>query len=424
MAGEPTAHRIVPVTPEVAEDFLAVDQAAFFFEHSRPWEEAMAALDLSRCFAATRTGGPPFSGVYGSFDLTVTVPAPAGGLHAVPMAGLTWVSVHPDERRRGVLRQMVEHHFADLHEQGVALSGLHAAEPAIYGRFGYAVASLDAFVTLSRGQDLRATSLDESAAAVTTRLVPLSRDGVADQVHDLHARFTAAQLGGVVRTHQMTGAEARDFPPARRGREARQVLFAERDGQQVGYAVLHRKERWERGRPQGSVTCHEMAAADPAALLALGRRLVSFDLTSEVKVEGRSLDDPLLWWAGGPRAASVTVYDGVWLRLVEVGAALEQRGLGAPVDVVLEVADPVCPWNHGRWRLASAGAGSPVTCGRTDAAAHVRLPVQALGSAYAGLRTIASQAHQGVVEEVAAGSVSALSAAFATDRQPVAAIPF
>ena len=33
------------------------------------------------------------------------------------------------------------------------------------------------------------------------------------------------------------------------------------------------------------MTCHEMAAADPAALLALSRRLVDFDLTSEVKVE-------------------------------------------------------------------------------------------------------------------------------------------
>ena len=49
MAGEPTAYEIVPVTPELAEDFLAVDQAAFFFEHSRPAQEALASLDLTRC---------------------------------------------------------------------------------------------------------------------------------------------------------------------------------------------------------------------------------------------------------------------------------------------------------------------------------------------------------------------------------------
>ena len=188
--------------------------------------------------------------------------------------------------------------------------------------------------------------------------------------------------------------------------------------------LLHRKDKWEDGRPQGSVTCHEMAAADQAALLALSRRLVDFDLTSAVKIESRSLDDPLLWWAGGPRAASVRVYDGAWLRLVEVGAALEQRGCAAAVDTVIDVVDPVCPWNEGRWRLRCAGPGSAATCERTEDAADVRLPVQVLGSAYAGLRTISAQAAQGTVEELSAGAVAALSSAFATDRQPVAAVMF
>ena len=231
MAGEPTAYEIVPVTPEVAEDFLAVDQAAFFFEHSRPAQEALASLDLTRYWAATRTGGPPFAGIYGSFDMTVTIPAPAGGLHAVPMAGLTWVGVHPDERRRGVLSPMIRHHFEDLHQQGAAVSGLHASEPGIYGRFGYAVASLDAFVTLPRGQALHAPAFEEAAAGLATRMVPLAADGVADQVHDLHVRFMGAQLGAVVRTPRMTQAQVQDFPPGRQGREASQVLFAEREGQ-------------------------------------------------------------------------------------------------------------------------------------------------------------------------------------------------
>ena len=259
---------------------------------------------------------------------------------------------------------------------------------------------------------------------MTTRMVPLSADGVADQVHDLHVRFMGAQLGAVVRPPRMTRAQGQDFPPGRRGREASQVLFAEREGQLVGYALLHRKDKWEDGRPQGSVTCHEMAAADQAALLALSRRLVDFDLTSAVKIESRSLDDPLLWWAGGPRAASVRVYDGAWLRLVEVGAALEQRGCAAAVDTVIDVVDPVCPWNEGRWRLRCAGPDSVATCERTEDAADVRLPVQVLGSAYAGLRTISAQASQGTVEELRAGAVAALSSALATDRQPVAAVMF
>jgi predicted acetyltransferase len=425
MAGEPTAYRIVPVTPEVAEDFLAVDQAAFFFELSRPWQEALGSLDLSRCWAATPTGEPPFAGIYGSFDMTVTVPAPTGGLHAVPMAGLTWVGVHPDQRRRGVLSQMVRHHFADLHDQGVALSGLHASEPTIYGRFGYAVASLEAVLRLSRGHRLQAPPSTGSAAdRVTTRMVALAREGVAEQVHALHARLNETQLGGVVMPLQMARHVARDVPELRRGEEARQVLFADCDGQPVGFAVFHRNEKWEHGQPQGTLTCHEVVAEDSTALLALARRLVDFDLTSSVRMRFGSLDDPVLWWGGGPRAVGTTVHDSLWLRLVDVGAALAQRGLAGPVDVVLDVVDPVCPWNQGRWRLSCAGAGEPTTCERTEDPADVRLPVQALASAYAGLRTIGAQAVQGMVEEVTPGGVGELSAALVTDRQPVAAIPF
>jgi predicted acetyltransferase len=320
---------------------------------------------------------------------------------------------------------MLRHHFDDLHAQGVAVSGLHASEPTIYGRFGYAVASLESSLRLSRGHRLQAPSAVESAAgAVTTRMVALAGEGVADQVHGLHSRLTGAQLGGVVMPLQMARHIARDVPELRRGREARQVLLAERDVQPVGFAVFHREDKWEHGHPQGTLTCHEVAAEDAAALLALVRRLVDFDLTGSVRMRYGSLDDPVLWWGGGPRAVGTTVHDSLWLRLVDVRAALEQRGYSAPVDVAIEVGDAVCPWNEGRWRLSCAGSGGPATCERTEDPADVRLPVQALGSAYAGLRTLASQAVQGVVEEVVPGSLAGLSAAFATDRQPVAAVMF
>lgn len=422
--GEPAAYRIVGVTEETAQAFYDVDRAAFFFSEPPPPQQAMQSLDLSRCFAATRSGAPPFAGIYGSYDLTVTVPTPGGGLRPVPMAGLTWVGVHPDERRRGVLSQMVRHHFEDLHRRGVALSGLHASEPAIYGRFGYAVASLDAFLGLSRGQQLRAPGVDPVGAGVATRLVAFDAEGVAEQVHGLHVRLVGAQLGAVVRPETMTRALSEDYLPFRRGAEPTQVLLAERDGTPVGYALLQRSSKWEDGGPKGSVVCQELAAADPPALLALARRLVDFDLTTQVTLEGRSLDDPVLWWAGGPRAASVKVYDGMWLRLVDAAAALAGRGYAAALDLVLDVEDPVCPWNAGRWRLRCADPTEAATCERTESAADVRLPVQALASAYVGLRSIAAQADAAVVEELTPGAVSALSRAMATATRPAAAVPF
>ena len=138
------------------------------------------------------------------------------------MPGLSWVSVHPDHRRRGVLREMVTHHLADLRDQGVALSGLHAAEVAIYGRFGYAAASAEVELTLARGTAFAAPALEEAAAAVRTHYVEADSDETATAVQELHLRCATTTLGAVTRPDRMTRSVLVDQPPLPAGARDRQ----------------------------------------------------------------------------------------------------------------------------------------------------------------------------------------------------------
>src|SRR5699024_9767998 len=104
------------------------------------------------------------------------------------------------------------------------------------------------------------------------------------------------------RTHAMAAVWFRDHPTARGSKEPLQAMFATRDGEVSGYALFRRESRWgEDNLPSGKVLVREIGAVDPPSLLALARRLVDFDLTSTVSFSGRSTDDPLHWWAGGPR---------------------------------------------------------------------------------------------------------------------------
>jgi predicted acetyltransferase len=339
------------------------------------------------------------------------------------MAGLSWVSVHPDHRRRGVLREMITHHFARLHEQGAALSGLHSAEVPIYGRFGYGICSVELELELERGAVFTAPSLDDAAGRVTTRFVAADSDDAARMVQDLHLRCAETTLGAVIRPELMARPHFVDLPLTRAGREPWQVLLANVDGQPVGYAVFSREAKWKDFKAKGTVDVRELAAADPATLLALARRLVDFDLTASVTINGRGTDDPLVWWAGGPRALGVKAFDSLWLRLIDVGAALTARGYSSACNVVLDVVDPTCPWNQRAWRLTVDEDGV-ATCRPTADNADLRLPVQALGAAFLGSRSLASQADQGLVTELTAGSVRLLSRAMSSDREPVGAIEF
>jgi predicted acetyltransferase len=415
---------MVALTAADRQRLSAVDQAAFFFDPNwHPIEVATSHFDWTRTFGASIEGSDDLAGVYTSYDMAVTAPGPLDALAPVPMAGLSWVSVHPDQRRRGVLRQMITHHFAWLHEQGVALSGLLAAEVGIYGRFGYAVSSVEVQLELERGTVFTAPSLDDGAAAVTTRTMAADSDEAARVVHDLHLRCARDTLGAVSRPERMARPFLVDRPLTRQGREPWQVLLALVEGRGAGYAVFSREGKWENWRAKGTVTVRELAAADPAVLLALARRLVDFDLTASITVNARGSDDPLLWWTGGPRALGVKTLDSLWLRLIDVDTALTARGYSSACDVVLEVVDPVCPWNQRAWRLTVDSQGV-ATCLPTFDDADLRLPVQALGAAYLGSRSIAAQAQQGLVAELTSGSVRALSRAMSCDREPVGAIEF
>jgi predicted acetyltransferase len=415
---------IVSLTPSDRQRLLDVDLAAFFFDpNSVPAEVVTSHFDWTRTFGATREGSEALVGVYSSYDMALTAPGPLSALTRMPMAGLTWVSVHPDHRRRGVLREMITHHFARLHAEGAALSGLHAAEVGIYGRFGYGVGSLELELELARGAVFTAPALEDAANRVKTRFVKADSDDAAKAVHDLHLRCAEGTLGAVTRPERMARPQFVDLPLTRQGREPWQVLLAQVDAQTTGYAVFSREPKWTDSRAKGKVSVREMAAVDPAAMLALARRLVDFDLTASTTINGRGVDDPLVWWAGGPRALGVKTFDSLWLRLIDVGAALTDRGYSSGCDVVIDVVDDVCRWNQRAWRLTVDDHGVG-TCQPTTDEADIRLPVQALGAAYLGSRSIATQADQGLVTELTPGAVWLLSRAMSCDREPVGAIEF
>ena len=104
--------------------------------------------------------------------------------------------------------------------------------------------------------------------------------------------------------------------------------------------------------------------------------------------------------------------DGLWVRLVDVGAALSARSYAADGAVVLDVIDEFCPWNAGRWRVARGQAK------RTTTAPQLRLDVSALGCAYLGAFSFSELVRGGRVEELRRGAAARADAMFAAERAP------
>jgi predicted acetyltransferase len=207
----------------------------------------------------------------------------------------------------------------------------------------------------------------------------------------------------------------------RRGMSARRCLLAGDDAGPRGYALYRTKPDWDDdGLPYGSLSVRELIATDAAAAAALWTDLLTRDLIGEVAARNRPADEPLLEMLADRRRARPDLSDGLWVRLVDVGAALRQRRYSGPADLVIEVTDDLLPANAGRWRLQCPGPadGGTPSCERTGAAADIVLPVAALGAGYLGGTRLGALAAAGLVTERREGAVARLSAAMYSDPAP------
>lgn len=404
----------------VAEDelaaFLAVDQHA---SHGTPMSgraraNFLARLEFGRTLAAF--DGDTIVGGTGAFSFQMRVP---GAMAAV--AGVSLVAVLPSHRRQGILSALMCRQLADVSQRGEAVAVLFASESGIYGRYGYGRASWHAAYRLQRGEGTLAPGTPTDPGLRLRIAEPLSARAELAKVYDL---ALAERPGLYARTEPWWDRLLTDLHSEDGSSRQIRCVLAEDDSGPRAYAVFTSTERWDEdaGLPQGVLEVSEALATDPAATAALWDNLLSRDLVSEFHARMRPVDDSLLYLLADPRRVRSVVSDGLWVRLVDVGSALAQRQYASPVDVVIEVADELCPHNAGRWRLAAeagaAPAGFRATCERTTAPADVVLPVWAVGAAYLGGTGLKAMASAGLITEATPGSLAALSTAMAWEPAP------
>lgn len=410
--------------PEDLNRYLVTDHLVWFDEVADlSLDEQLASVPAALRFAAS-TGEDPadgYAGIYGVRPMDLGIP---GGL--VPVAGLTWVGVHLDHRRQGVLSAMITHHLEHCRRTGWALSALHASEPTIYGRFGYGLAALELAVDLGRASTLTAPGLDDAAASLEVRLGPADNQGVAARMRAVDLELASVVPGMIVGEEIFYDRQVREFAHELRGKEPVRVLFARADtatgeGRDVGYAAFRRTHKWDNARPGGEVAVG-MLHGDPATRLALLRRVLDLDLMGTIKLGRVGPDDPLFTWVGGPRSTGdVRTYDSTFVRLVDLADAWSARRYEGDCDVVVEVADRFAPWNAGRWRLVASGGEG--TAQRSTAEAEISVDVNVLGAGYLG-RTVAPLLRAGAVTEHRRGAFLELAGAMRTAVEPEPSMGF
>jgi predicted acetyltransferase len=407
-----------PIGPDEFDRFELVDQHGF---HGEPMSEDVRRrvherFEYDRSLAAFDGGTPVGVTVIYSFQLTVP------GQQVLPAAGVTWVSVLPTHRRRGVLSSIMERQLNDVRDRGEPLAVLWASEAGIYSRYGYGCASWHLAFTFRRGEGTLAKTVPTDPALVLRLVEPSAALPELAKVYDA---VLPSRPGLFARSESWWQRTIYDPVSERHGASPLRCLLAEDDSGPRGYALYSAVgQSDDDGLPAGILTVRELASVDPLASAALWSNLLSRDLTSKFRARLRPVDDPLLAQLADPRRARPQLADGLWVRIVDVAGALAGRRYSAPVDVVLEVRDDLLPSNAGRWRLtttASASDAAPglsASCVRVTSAADVALDITQLGAAYLGGTRLGTLAEAGLVSELRPGALRPLSAAMTWDPAP------
>jgi predicted acetyltransferase len=377
-------------------------------------EAARAHVELDRSHAAYDEDGR-MCGVARAFGTAMTVPGGA----AVPTAAVTSVGVLPTHIRRGHLTRLMRAQLADAADRSEPLAALIAAEYPIYGRYGYGPATeavglrLDS--TIARWRDEPAGSVEivdnEAWAKLAAELYERVRPGHAGHIVWADWRWRIA-----------AGLDQTSWGDDDKRRDATKVVWRDERGDVQATTAYTVDGNWDHNRPAGRLQAELLVAASPRAETELLRFLASVDWAARVDVWLRPVDEfaPLALVDG--RAARLDDRsDHIWLRVLDVPAALSARTYGRTGSLVLEVDDPL-GFAGGRFRLEAGPDGAG--CTPTSADPDLAVSASALGAAYLGGVGWARLAAAGWVDERRQGAIVDAGRLFSTARAPWCAMSF
>jgi predicted acetyltransferase len=204
------------------------------------------------------------------------------------------------------------------------------------------------------------------------------------------------------------------FPSWGEPRPCLYVAARDPSGAVVGVAGYEFEGDRESRLALGTAQVRMFHTDSPAGDALLWYHLLSLDLVGTVRIEDRPPDDLLPWLLADARHAQpVGRSDFLWVRPLDVSAALAARAYPVEGRIVLEVVDSG-GLAAGRYALDAGPDGA--TCARSAAPADLTLDVGTLGSVYLGGFTLRTLAAAGLVDEHTPDAVARADALF---RSPV-----
>ena len=307
-------------------DVAGFGQPPFPAEIERDWGNA----ELDRTRVAFENGRMVGCSRAYSFEVTM----PGGAL--VPAAAVSWVSVLPTHRRRGILNRLMGALHDDARDRGEPAAILTASESLIYGRYGYGTATWRCGYSIERRHATFASPLDDRGSVQL-----MTRDELGDTMARVYDDARRARAGMVSRPtfwwpsvfwFGLAGGKDKAFFVA---------VHRDEGGDADGYVAYLIEGDWEAGFADRTLVIVDLQTTNDAARQALWQYVFGVDLCEKVEVRSAPIDEPLRWMLrDGRRVRTDWVIDGLWVAPLDPAALLGARTYAVDGRLVIAVHQP------------------------------------------------------------------------------------
>ena len=302
---------------------------------------------------------------------------------SLSMGGVSAVASPPENRRRGLVGELLSESLAEYRDRGWPIAALHPFDEGFYARYGWAT-----------GCRRHVATVDVDALAGT-------QDAAAGSFRRVEPSAAAETLDGVFASwlegYQLATDRGEDWWRDRVFQTGRSELYGyawERDGEPRGY-VVYEIDAGDDGR---TLETYEFAHVDHEAYLNLLRFCHDHDSQVErVELHGPA-HDRLLDVVADRNAVDVEVASGQMVRIVDVPLALSAIEYDGVDDarVTVAVADDHAPWNEATFEVTVADGTASVA--ETDAEPDATVDVGTLSQLFVGHHSVEAARQLGGLE--------------------------
>jgi len=373
-----------------ASDMMSFLEPAYIAAGLRPTpadvETATKLIEPDRAHVVYAAG--QVVGAAGAYSHELAVP-----LGVVRAAGVCQVAVLPTHRRRGILSKLMQAQLADIHRRGEAVACLWTSEEPIYRRFGYGMASQRISVEIDATAARKMRNAPERQGKV--RLI--ERERAYDEIAPIYARIWQKHPGMFFRSE--------DWWRCSRLPDQGQFQAVWEDSAYALYRINLT------GIDSGELRVVEALADSVEGTREIWRFLLEIDRIKVISAFSLPVDHPLILMLEEPRKMNMRIADSLWIRIVDLKAALNGRALGEG-SVLVQITDSLLPHNEGVWKIGREGVV------RVSTAPEILVDISDLGSVYLSGFTFTELAGAGRAQERVPGAIRRADRVFSWDCKP------